>query len=132
MLVCKHLFCENERIDDSSLFQVQNCNPHLPRAMDPQSARALACTATGPLGEAGQLIIDNYLEGHRSRSLLDTDPEAPNNRCIFKVGRGRCRKRVSSVALVQHCAKHQRHCSICYPGDIMLAHWNARNLFQKE
>ena len=38
-----------------------------------QSTRALACTATGPLGEAGQLIIDNYLAGHRSRSLLDTD-----------------------------------------------------------
>ena len=123
-------FCENERIDDSSLFQLQSSNPS--STMDPQSARALACTAAGPFGEAGQILMHDYIEGHRSRTLLDTDLEAPDDRCVFKVGRGRCRKRVSSVALVQHCAKHQRRSCFAWPGDKILVHWNSHNVCQKE
>ena len=98
--------------------------------MDPQSVRALACATANPLGEAGKILISTYISGHRSRSMLLTCLQAPEDRCVFRVGRGRCRKRVSSVALVQHCAKHQRRSCLCWPGDSTLTHWNYHRLFQ--
>ena len=60
-----------------------------------------------PLGELSELIVQAYIAEHREHTLVDTSLEEPTWRCIYEVGRGRCRKRVSSVALVQDCAKHQ-------------------------
>eukprot|EP00973_Karenia_brevis_P066485 9242077-Karenia_brevis.AAC.1 len=61
--------------------------------MDPASARALVCASKRPLGHAGEALMREYLESHRTPSLLDTTPEEPETRCIERVGRGRCRKR---------------------------------------
>ena len=100
--------------------------------MDPACARALACAAKHPLGRVGGVMVQNYTDEHRSATLLDTTPEPPENRCIWKDGRGRCRKLVSGVALTQYCWKHQSRGGICDPGDSMLCHWNYSKLFQRE
>ena len=76
--------------------------------MDPQSARALRCTSKLQLGDVTNVIMTNYIDGHRSRSDLDTTIEQPEHRCIYKVTNGRCRKRVSDVELTEYCAKHQK------------------------
>ena len=99
--------------------------------MDPSSARALACVAKRPLGPAGDALVQDYLETHRAPSLLDTTLEEPETRCVERLGRGRCRKRVSGVALTQYCWKHQRLSGICYPGDKALCSWNSNKLFQR-
>ena len=101
-------------------------------AMDPASARALVCVSKHPLGDAGEALKRAYLESHRAPSLLDTTPEEPETRCIERLGgNGRCRKRVSSVALTQYCWKHQRRSGICHPGDKALCCWNSNKLFQR-
>ena len=104
----------------------------LDNIMDPQSARALRCAAKHPLGHVTTELMKNYIEGHRSKSKLDTTIEEPEHRCIYPVTRGRCRKRVTDVALPQYCAKHQRRSCFATPGDDMLTHWNHHGLFQKE
>ena len=98
--------------------------------MDPASVRALRCTSKRPFGITTDVLITNYIEGHRSRTILDTDVEEPATRCIYPVTRGRCRKRVSDVALTQYCAKHQKCSSFCYPADKHLVWWNHRNIHQ--
>ena len=100
--------------------------------MDPQSARALRCAAKHPLGDVTTVLIQNYIKGHRSQTLLDTTIDEPEHRCIYPVTRGRCRKRVTDVALTQYCAKHQRRSCFATPGDNMLTHWNHHGLFQKD
>ena len=100
--------------------------------MDPQSARTLRRAAKHPLGHVTTVLMKNYIEGHRSKSLLDTTIEEPEHRCIYPVTRGRCRKRVTDVALTQYCAKHQRRSCFATPGDKTLTHWNHHGLFQKE
>ena len=91
--------------------------------MDPASMRALACAANRPLGQVFDVIVASYLEEHRSATLFDTTPEPPVNRCIMKDGRGRCRKPVTRVAVVQFCWKHQPGGGICFPGDSAVCHW---------
>ena len=98
--------------------------------MDPASMRALACVSKRPLGQAFDAIVENYIEEHRSATLLDTTPEPPMNRCIMKVGRGRCRKAVPEVAVVQYCWKHQPGGGICFPGDRAVCNWNYHGLLQ--
>ena len=99
--------------------------------MDPQSIRALACFAKHPFGGILQSIIDEYATGHRERALLITTRVEPTWRCIKKAGSGRCRKRVSEVALTQYCGKHQKHSPFVEPKDKALTHWNYHNLLQK-
>ena len=99
--------------------------------MDPQSARALRCTSKQQFGDVTNVIMTNYIDGHRSRSKLDTTTEQPEHRCIYKVTNGRCRKRVSDVALTQYCAKHQKRSCFITPGDSMLTHWNHHGYFQQ-
>ena len=101
-------------------------------AMDPVSMRALACAAKRPLGQVSDVIVSSYLEEHRSATLLVTTPEPPENRCTMKVGRGRCRKPVTRVALVQYCWKHQPGGGICFPGDSSVCHWNFHKLLQRD
>ena len=98
-------------------------------AMDPASVRALLCAAKVPLGRAGEAAIQNYLEHHRSRTLVDTTPEPPTDRCISKVGRGRCSKKVSKGAVVQQCWKHQPGGGLCNPGDTNVCRWNQTGRF---
>jgi hypothetical protein len=98
--------------------------------MDPASVRALLCAAKCPLGRAGEQLIQDYVEGHRSRTLVDTAPEAPVDRCITKVGRGRCRNKVSEAALAQRCWKHQPTRGILNPGDAQICHWNRLGFLQ--
>ena len=98
--------------------------------MDPASIRALACTAKRPLGQSFDAVVQNYLEGHRSATAVDTTIEPPANRCIAKDGRGRCRKTVSRVAVIQQCWKHQPLGHIVTPGDAVVCHWNFHNLCQ--
>ena len=100
--------------------------------MDPASVRALACASKQPLGLVFKTMVDNYLEEHRSRTLLGTKPEAPNDRCIYKVTRGRCRKKVPGVAITQYCAKHQPGGGICFPGDGAVCRWNFHDLMQNK
>ena len=101
-----------------------------PGAMDPASVRALLCAAKFPLGRAGEELIQHYVEGHRSCTMVDTSPEAPADRCIAKVGRGRCCNRVSKAALVQQCWKHQPGGGLLNPGDAKVCHWNQVGVFQ--
>ena len=100
--------------------------------MDPQSIRALACVAKNPFGGILQSLIDEYATGHRERSLLITMRDEATWRCIKKVGSGRCRKRVSEVALAQYCGKRQTHSPFVEPKDKSLTHWNYHNLVQKK
>ena len=98
--------------------------------MDPASMRALSCAANRPLGQVFDVIVGSYLEKHRNATLLDTTLEPPVDRCIMRVGRGRCRKAVSQVAVVQLCWKHQPGGGICHPGDSTVCRWNFHDLFQ--
>ena len=98
--------------------------------MDPASARALMCTAKRPLGQVLDAVVQSYLEEHRSATLLVATPVYPESRCTMPVGRGRCRKTVSRVAVVQYCWKHQPGGGICYPGDGAVRHWNFHKLMQ--
>ena len=99
--------------------------------MDPSSARAMECAAKSPLGGVFEIMSLLHLQEHRSVSLLDTTPELPADRCIERVGGGRCRKTVSKVALTQYCWKHQKKNSLSHPSDKILCHWNSKKLFQK-
>ena len=99
--------------------------------MDPSSVRVLACSANQPFGHITNIVLNAFVDDHRSRSLLDTTLDLPANRCIEKIGRGRCRKIVSRVALTQYCWKHQRLDSFCHPCDKVLGHWNFNNLPQQ-
>ena len=99
--------------------------------MDPSSVRALACSAKQPFGQITDIVLNAFLDDHRSRSVLDIPLVLPANRCIEKIGRGRCRKIVARVALTQYCWKHQRLDSFCHPCDEILCHWNLNNLFQR-
>ena len=67
--------------------------------MDPSSVRALACSAKQPFGQITDIVLNAFLDDHRSRSVLDIPLVLPANRCIEKVGHGRCRKIVTRVAL---------------------------------
>ena len=99
--------------------------------MDPVSVRGLACAAKRPLGQVSDVIVSSYIEEHRSATLLVTTPEPPENRCTMKVGRGRCRKPVTRVALVQYCWKHQLGRGVCDPGDSVVCRWNFNKVTQK-
>ena len=98
--------------------------------MDPASVRAMACTATTPLGLVFGVMKDGYQDEHRTRSLLDTTPELPIDRCVMPVTRGRCRRTVSSVALTQYCWRHQPGGGLCYPGDAALCRWTFTGVLQ--
>ena len=98
--------------------------------MDPASIRAMACVSKEPLGRVFETILKNYLEEHRSRTLLNTSAEEPINRCIYPVTKGRCRKTVPGCAITQYCAKHQPVGGICYPGDKFVCHWNFLGIMQ--
>ena len=100
--------------------------------MDPASVRALACASKAPLGLVFETMVTNYLDEHRARTLVDTTPIAPNNRCSHTDGRGRCRKTVPGVAIVQWCATHQARRGILYPGDRLVCHWNFHDLMQNK
>ena len=106
--------------------------PHSPvYTMDPASMRPLACAANRPLGQVFDVIVESYLEEHRSATMLDTTLEPPVNRCVMKVGRGRCRKPVTRVAVVQFCWKHQPGGGICFPGDSKVCYWNRHGYFRE-
>ena len=98
--------------------------------MDPASMRVLRCAANRPLGQVFDVIVGSYLEKHRNATLLDTTLKPPVDRCTMGVGRGRCRKAVSQVAVVQLCWKHQPGGGICHPGDSTVCSWNFHDLFQ--
>ena len=101
--------------------------------MDPASARALTCTSKNQLGRVLEVMLQQYLDDHRGKTQLDTTIEAPAHRCIYPVTRGRCRKSVSSAAIVQKCWKHQPKGGILfYPGDRMVCHWSFHRLLQKK
>ena len=100
--------------------------------MDPSSVRALACAAKRPLGQVSDVIVSDYLEEHRGATMLVTTPEPPENRCIMKVTRGRCRKQVTRVALVQYCWRHQPGGGIRFPRDSTVCHWNFHKVLQRE
>jgi hypothetical protein len=91
----------------------------------------MACTAKQPLSDVFEVMKTNYIEEHRSRSMLDMTPELPYNRCIMPVTNGRCRKIVSGVALTQYCWKHQPGGGICHPGDSVVCSWNYNGILQK-
>ena len=113
------------------LLAIIRCRPHSPvYTMDPASMRALSCAANRPLGQVFDVIVGTYLEKHRNATLLDTTLEPPVNRCIMKVGRGRCRKPVTRVAVVQFCWKHQPGGGLCFPEDSGVCHWNFHGLLQ--
>ena len=74
--------------------------------MEPGAVRALLCAAKQPhpmIGQVTQIMLNDYFEYHRKNDALWL---APFNRCITRVGRGRCRKHVSQAALCQFCWKH--------------------------
>ena len=74
--------------------------------MEPGSVRALLCTSKQPLGgQVTQIMLNDYFEYYGKREASGQAP-ATSNRCIEKVGRGRCRKHVSQAALCQVCSKH--------------------------
>ena len=98
--------------------------------MDPSSARALACASKQPLGRVFDVVVQVYIEDHRSATVFVTTPEVPESRCIMPVTHGRCRKTVSRVAIVQYCWKHQPGGGLCYPGDGSVCHWKFRKIAQ--
>ena len=71
--------------------------------MEPGAVRKLLCAAKQPFGQITQIMLNDYFEYHRKNDALW---QAPFNRCITRVGRGRCRKHVSQAALCQFCWKH--------------------------
>ena len=110
--------------------------------MDPASARAMVCASKSPLGEVFEIMRLLYFQEHRIDVCLKRlytkfrngapavyEPELPASRCIERVGcgqqrvgRGRCRKTVSKVALTQYCWKHQKEG--IYSSDEKLCHYS--------
>ena len=89
--------------------------PLAPRgAMDVETAQAFVAAAKNPLGHCGDILLDGYVEETRRwargtalfRDIV-SGPTFPADRCAERRGRGRCRGRVSRVAVAQLCAYHQ-------------------------
>ena len=77
--------------------------------MDSKSARALVCARLGPVGE---VVVNQYIADIRERTLKTKFKMAlfrmrPSSQCEHIGARGRCRKTVTKVAVVQRCGKHQ-------------------------
>ena len=101
--------------------------------MDLTAAKNLFLCSKNPLGRVGDVIFKDYLEDKRAfalshrgiRNYVDY-PWArgavlvpPMDRCKERRGRGRCRGRVSGVAVCQFCAYHQERLA----GDKELDEW---------
>ena len=89
--------------------------------MDCHDARRLIAAAKNPLASIRPVLVDQwYLADTRAEVRacgLDLTPLGDPMRCRARVGNGRCRKRVSGVAITQYCCKHQQGRSITEPGD---------------
>ena len=80
--------------------------------MNCRSARALVCCSKEPLGPVGILLIDMYLFDTKDYTRGSLFAEAletaqPLDRCKASRRGGRCRGRVSRVAVTQLCFFHQ-------------------------
>jgi len=92
--------------------------------MDLASARALVLCSRSPLGHCGQVVLDAYMDDSRDFARRVGEEPAclpalpPADMCAEELDDGRCRGRVSSIAVCQLCAAHQTRTR----GDLGLAH----------
>jgi len=104
--------------------------PRTKRTMDNVSARALLLCSKDPLGQCGKVILDGYVDdlrayAHESHYLPQHAYQPrliPADRCRWRRGGGRCKGRVSPLAVCQLCNYHQTR----HPRNDKLIAWSWR------
>ena len=98
--------------------------------MDCRDARRFIAAAKDPLASIRPVLVDQwFLTDTRAEAI--PEPLEDPLRCRARVGKGRCRKRVSGLAITQYCCKHQQGRSPTEPGDLMVE-WALRGVPPQE
>ena len=103
--------------------------------MDCRDACRFIAAARDPLARIRPVLVDQwFLTDTRAEAKacgLIPEPLEDPLRCRARVGEGRCRKRVSGLAITQYCCKHQQGRSPTEPGDLMVE-WALRGVPPQE